>query len=110
MSCNQERPVRAGVFMKLRVLLLSILKSAAICLPAAAQDDKSNQKPTASQTQPAPDQTQAQPADDPGKTAPAGASQDADDSTNKSPKAKHDGSKKDVDSIGNRKVGGLDWY
>jgi len=24
--------------------------------------------------------------------------------------AKHDGSKKDVDAIGNRKVGGLDWY
>jgi len=97
--------------MKFRVLLLSILAAGVLSLPAAAQDDKQKpQTPAASQTPPATDQTQAQPADDPSKTAPAAPSQDADESNSKEPKVKHDGGKKDVDSIGNRKVGGLDWY
>jgi len=98
--------------MKFRVLLLSILAAGTFSLPSAAQDDKQKPQatPAASPTQPATDQTQAQPADDSAKTAPAASSQDADDSNSKDPKVKHDGGKKDVDSIGNRKVGGLDWY
>ena len=53
-------------------------------------------KPDQVQPEPAVDQDQAQTAEDQGKA--------------KKPEIKHDGGKNDVDAIGNRKVGGLDWY
>jgi hypothetical protein len=86
------------------------------------------------QTQPAADQTQTKPANDQNPNQPPAAadqnqapataeqpasqdsekdqSADNNDKSNKDKdkKVKHDGSKNDVDSIGNRKVGGLDWY
>ncbi|HEY6274216.1 MAG TPA: M48 family metallopeptidase [Terriglobales bacterium] len=74
--------------------------------PAAQPPSDQNQQPAA-QPQPAgqpqsgADQTQA-PADQ--------SSADSQSSDSKEPKAKHDGSKDDVDAIGNRKVGGMDWY
>jgi len=95
--------------MKFRALALATIL-ATLSLSALAQNDKQTpQTPaTPTQTQPA-DQTQAQPAGDQSQTPPdATQPQDADKS--KDPKVKHDGGKKDVDSIGNRKVGGLDWY
>jgi beta-barrel assembly-enhancing protease len=88
---------------------------------------------TPNQSQPANDQSQTQPAGVPTQTpgsseptqAPASADQaqtpassdqsttDADKKSkkdSKDSKVKHDGGKDDVDAIGNRKVGGLDWY
>ncbi|HLW53419.1 MAG TPA: M48 family metallopeptidase [Candidatus Angelobacter sp.] len=111
--------------MKSRILMLASLLALGASLPAFAQNDQ--QKP---QT---PDQTQAQPASDqsqnqtqsaadqnqtPAATDQAGQTSDQDKTADnssgkkdkKKDKAKHDGSKNDVDSIGNRKVGGLDWY
>jgi predicted Zn-dependent protease len=76
----------------------------------AASDKNSNQ------TQPAADQTQTPATTD---QASQEADQDQDQPADKNDKnkkdknkkdAKHDGGKNDVDSIGNRKVGGLDWY
>jgi predicted Zn-dependent protease len=104
--------------MKLRALLL-VVAGLSLGLPALAQNDQKTQggqntQPAQSQTQPAPDQNQTQP------TQPAANqtqtqtadqnSQDADQAQTKDPKVKHDGGKKDVDAIGNRKVGGMDWY
>jgi len=72
--------------------------------PATDQTQTTTQTPAATPSQTAPtDQTQT-PATDQGKTS-ADQSKDA-----KEPKIKHDGSKNDVDAIGNRKVGGMDWY
>lgn len=72
--------------------------------PAPDQSQNTTQTPAATQTQtPSADQNQA-PAADPSKTT------GTDQSTAKEPKIKHDGSKNDVDAIGNRKVGGMDWY
>src|SRR5579864_1080298 len=72
--------------------------------PATDQTQTTTQTPAATPSQTAPtDQTQT-PATDQGKTS-ADHSKDA-----KEPKIKHDGSKNDVDAIGNRKVGGMDWY
>lgn len=98
--------------MKFRALVLSsiLAAGAGLGLPAFAQDDQ--KKP---QT---PDQTKAQPASDQNQPAaqaqtPAASdqsSQDTDQANAKEPKVKHDGGKNDVDAIGNRKVGGLDWY
>lgn len=85
-----------------------------------------DQKPDQAQPQPAsdqkPDQTQAQPGDQ-NQTQPAAdqnqppatgdqsaQGQDQDKKSKKDSKNKHDGGKNDVDAIGNRKVGGLDWY
>jgi len=99
--------------MKLRVFALAFILASA-SLIALAQDKDSQQTPQAPatpQTQPA-DQTQAQPAT-PDQTAPDTAQPqdtDKDKTGGKDPKVKHDGGKNDVDSIGNRKVGGLDWY
>jgi predicted Zn-dependent protease len=97
--------------MKLRVLALASIV-AVLSASALAQDDKQNpqpQPPASSQSQPA-DQSQTQPAADQSQATPD-ATQPADDKTNgKEPNVKHDGGKNDVDSIGNRKVGGLDWY
>ena len=65
-------------------------------------------QPSAQQTQPA-DQTpaQSQPADQ--NQAPA-ETQASDDKGKNDKKDKHSGGKSDVDSIGNRKLGGMDWY
>jgi predicted Zn-dependent protease len=95
--------------MKFRAFALATIL-ATLSLSALAQNDKQTpQTPAAPpQTQPA-DQTQAQPAGDQSQTPPD-ATQPQDADTSKDPKVKHDGGKKDVDSIGNRKVGGLDWY
>lgn len=65
---------------------------------ATDQTQSTTQTPAATQSQtqtPATDQTQT-PATDQSQT--------------KEPKIKHDGSKNDVDAIGNRKIGGMDWY
>ena len=111
--------------MKFRALLLSFILGAGACLavPALAQDaQQPTQTPATSQpaAQPQPtqppaaqsqtpaDQSQTQPADQTQTPATDQSSQDSENS--KEPKGKHDGGKKDVDAIGNRKVGGLDWY
>lgn len=106
--------------MKCRALALSSILAAGISvsLPALAQDDqKKPQTPDQTQTQP------AQPTSDQGQTQPA-ATQDQGQPSDQTPaasdqsgtqkqkdqKIKHDGGKDDVDAIGNRKLGGLDWY
>jgi len=124
--------------MSFRNLLISLSLLALMAAPALAQEQNSqapNPQPQASQTQPsqpqattAKDQTAQPPSTQPSSapTAPADSSssssassgdvapsgpppiQEPDDS-----KVKHDGSKKDVDAIGNRKVGGRglgNWY
>src|SRR5215831_5157859 len=93
--------------MKIRILLL-LLAGLSLALPALAQDNPPKPQTPPPQTQPS-DQTQpAQPAADQTQTS---ASQSQDDQADtKDVKGKHDGSKKDVDAIGNRKVGGMDWY
>ena len=119
--------------MSFRKSLISLSLLALMALPALAQDQTSqtpSAPPPASQTQTTPqpatakDQTaapqtapapstQAPPADSSASTpdaAPSGPPpiQEPEDS-----KVKHDGSKADVDAIGNRKVGGRgmgDWY
>jgi len=80
--------------------------------PASAQQQTPASTPT-----PAPDPattqapTSAPPdAQQPESTPPSATPDDQDQKPGKEPQAKHDGSKKDVDAIGNRKVGGLDWY
>jgi beta-barrel assembly-enhancing protease len=119
--------------MKSRALMFSsiLVLSASLSLTALSQND--SQKPQndqaqtqPAQTQPAGDQQQAPsaqqaPADQ--KQTPADASSTPADTSSQDPKAsqdsqasgkesknKHDGGKEDVDAIGNRKVGGLDWY
>jgi beta-barrel assembly-enhancing protease len=85
--------------------------------PASAQ-----QQPATSQQQPA-NTTSQQPASDQTQApataasaqdqAPAGdqdSDKDKDKKDKKEKKIKHDGSKNDVDAIGNRKLGGMDWY
>ena len=112
--------------MKFRALLLSFIlgAGASLAVPALAQNaQQQTQTPAASQptAQPQPngqqpatqsqtpaDQSQTQPADQTQTPTTDQSSQDSDNS--KEPKGKHDGGKKDVDAIGNRKVGGLDWY
>jgi predicted Zn-dependent protease len=103
--------------MKFRALLLSsIMAVLSLSVCAAAQNDQQKDQPS-SQTQaqaqqPASDQSQPvaqdqsatdqndQPSDKKNKK----------DKEKKDKKYKHDGSKDDVDAIGNRHVGGLDWY
>jgi predicted Zn-dependent protease len=95
--------------------ILSILATGlSLSISVLAQDDqKKPQTPDQTQTQPAqgqPSQDQAQPAasqDQPQATDQTPAASDQD---KKKQKAKHDGGKDDVDAIGNRKLGGLDWY
>jgi predicted Zn-dependent protease len=110
--------------MKSRFLVFpSILAlSASLGLGAFAQSDsQKTQTNGQAQTQPSSDQnqqpaSQPQPAGQPQPSAdqtPAPADQssaDSQPSDTKEPKVKHDGSKDDVDAIGNRKVGGMDWY
>lgn len=106
-----------SVPMKFRALLLSsIMAVLSLSVCAAAQNDQQKDQPS-SQTQaqaqqPASDQSQPvaqdqsatdqndQPSDKKNKK----------DKEKKDKKYKHDGSKDDVDAIGNRHVGGLDWY
>ena len=73
--------------MKTRAIFLSLLLTLATGLPLLAQDDNNQEKTPSDQSQN--DQSQ-------------------NDKTKK--QAKHDGGKDDVDAIGNRKVGGVDWY
>src|SRR5262249_1795812 len=112
--------------MKFRSLLV-LTAGLNLGIFALAQSDQKNPTPPQSQTQPAADQNQTQPAQTPAdqnagqnqeikpavdqpQTPPDQASQEKDQAQTKDPKVKHDGSKKDVDAIGNRKVGGRDWY
>lgn len=103
--------------MKTRALLLStIMAVLSLSVFAAAQDDKQKTEPST--------QTQAQqPASDQGQNEPVAQDQTAadqgdktqdndkkDKDKDKKKKVKHDGGKNDVDAIGNRHVGGLDWY
>jgi beta-barrel assembly-enhancing protease len=109
--------------MRIRAPFLSILLALAVSLPLSAlaqdtQKDNQNQAPpTASQTpsqtsdqqgqttNQQPTQTSSQPAQTPNDQPPA-ETKDKD----KDQKIKHDGGKDDVDAIGNRKIGGMDWY
>ena len=85
-----------------------------------SQTTDSNQSQTSTQTQPpTSDQGQSQPSDqsqNPNLTStqaqsqPADQTQAKDQDKNKEQKIKHDGGKNDVDAIGNRKIGGMDWY
>jgi predicted Zn-dependent protease len=105
--------------MKLRALLLSsVLAGATLSLSALAQDgNQQSQTPSQPQTQPADTSTQTQPGDqaqtpsaNPGNANPGNQDSGQPAGKGNEPKAKHDGGKNDVDAIGNRKVGGLDWY
>src|SRR6266849_3378821 len=125
--------------MKIRALLLSsILALTGLSISVFAQDDKQKTQPSdqapqaqasqpqasqpqasdqASKPQPGGDQTQAPPAtatsaDDQSSSSDQDSDKDKDKDKKdkKEKKIKHDGSKKDVDAIGNRKLGGMDWY
>jgi hypothetical protein len=107
--------------MKFRALLLSsIMAVLSLSVCAAAQNDQQKDQPS-SQTQaqaqqPASDQSQPvaqdQSANDQTDQAQASDKKDKKDKDKekKDKKYKHDGGKDDVDAIGNRHVGGLDWY
>jgi beta-barrel assembly-enhancing protease len=90
--------------MKMHSLLFSSILAASLSAGSAwAQNDGKQQKPTQpsdkadqAQPQPAVNQDQAQSAEEQDHA--------------RKPASKHDGGKSDVDAIGNRKVGGLDWY
>jgi predicted Zn-dependent protease len=105
--------------MKCRAFVLSSILAAGVSLslPALSQDDqKKPQTPDQTQSQPAQPatdqgQTQpAQPAAAPDQAQPADQTSSSDQTDQKKQKIKHDGGKDDVDAIGNRKLGGLDWY
>jgi beta-barrel assembly-enhancing protease len=125
--------------MKCRAFVLSsiLVAGVSLSLPAVAQDDqKKPQTPdqgqtqpaqpasNQGQTQPAATQDQAQPAATQDQTQPAATQDQAQPAAQTSSsdqgnegtqnqgkqKVKHDGGKDDVDAIGNRKLGGLDWY
>jgi predicted Zn-dependent protease len=102
--------------MKIRALLLSsILAGATLSISALAQDGTQQpQTPSQPQTQPADSSNQTQPSDQTqtpsSSTGNPDSTQPADKDKENEPKSKHDGGKNDVDAIGNRKVGGLDWY
>jgi beta-barrel assembly-enhancing protease len=124
--------------MKFRALFV-LMTGLSLGISALAQSDQKAPAPPQSQTQPAADQSQTQPAQpaapesssqpaqpstdqsagqnqeikpavDQPQNPPDRTNQDTDQAKTKDPKAKHDGGKKDVDAIGNRKVGGMDWY
>jgi predicted Zn-dependent protease len=119
--------------MSFRKSLISLSLLALMALPALAQDQTSqtpSAQPPASQTQTTPQTAAAKDQTAAPQTAPAPSTQapPADSSTSspdaapsgpppiqepEDSKVKHDGSKADVDAIGNRKVGGRgmgDWY
>src|SRR5947209_704194 len=92
-SCTDQGMLsRRSASMKTRALFLSFILVFGLSLSSFASDDKDNKKSDDQQSQ-----TTA--SDDQSKN------QDA-----KEPKPKHDGGKDDVDAIGNRKIGGMDWY
>ena len=91
--------------MKFRSLLLALMLAAGASLTISAFAQET--KPPA---QTPPDQTQAQPAPAPQAQPAADADQDAPTPKKSQQKIKHDGGKDDIDAIGNRKMGGLDWY
>lgn len=103
--------------MKIRASMLSLFLALMLPLAVWAQQDQSTAKsPDQTQAQPASDQTQSQQPADQAQT-PTATDQDNDaaqtsdkDKDKKDKKIKHDGGKNDVDAIGNRKVGGWDWY
>ena len=119
--------------MKFRLLLL-LTTGLSFGVAALGQSDQNTQTPPKSQTQPAASQSQSAPSQPAASQSPAPApadqsgqnqdvkpavdvpadqtnpTQQQDQAQTKDPKAKHDGGKKDVDAIGNRKVGGMDWY
>lgn len=73
--------------------------------PAANQSQSSASQPAATQS------TAPAPADQSTQTGSTQTSDDQAQTKDKDKdKVKHDGGKKDVDAIGNRKVGGVDWY
>jgi hypothetical protein len=129
-SDNREaRSLQECVPMKIRALLLSsILALTSLSVSALAQDDKQKTQPSDQSTQTQPkaadqstsQQTPSQSSGDVTQAPPATATssddqanssdQDSDKKDKKEQKIKHDGSKKDVDAIGNRKLGGMDWY
>ena len=113
--------------MKFRALLLASIMGLLSLSVAVAQDDKQPnqtssqtqvqqpasqpqaQQPASDQTQPvAQDQTATDQSDQ--EQAKDSKDKDKDKKEKKDKKYKHDGSKDDVDAIGNRHVGGLDWY
>src|SRR6185437_9250957 len=103
-EANQSPPLdRFGrsVPMKFRALLLASIMGLLSLSVAVAQDDKQPSQ-TSSQTQVQQPASQPQAKDSKDK--------DKDKKEKKDKKYKHDGSKDDVDAIGNRHVGGLDWY
>lgn len=69
--------------------------------PAQTPDSNQQTAPTAQQQTPS---SSAQQSSD------SQSAQTSDDKDKKKQKIKHDGSKEDVDAIGNRKLGGMDWY
>lgn len=113
--------------MKFRALLLASIMGLLSLSVAVAQDDKQPSQ-TSSQTQvqqPASQPQAQQPVSDQGQPvaqdqtatdqsdqdqAKDSKDKDKDKKEKKDKKYKHDGSKDDVDAIGNRHVGGLDWY
>lgn len=100
--------------MKIRALLLPLILALALPFAAYAQQDQPTAKsPDQTQAQPASAQTQSQPSADqtqsPATTEESDSAQ-ASDKDKKDKKVKHDGGKDDVEAIGNRKVGGWDWY
>jgi len=122
------------------LLLSSIMAVLGLSALAGAQDDKqqnqpssqpqaqqpATQQPASAPSQPASDKSQsaAQDSTATDQNQPAAQDQSASDQNDqdqpadkkdkkdkdKDKKYKHDGSKDDVDAIGNRHVGGLDWY
>jgi predicted Zn-dependent protease len=117
--------------MKFRVLLFSFIlagasfsasafatdynkKTPAATDPTQTSTDQTKSQPAATpdqtKTQPAatPDQTKAQPAATPDQPQTPPADQSTTDTT--ATNVKHSGGKDDVDAIGNRKMGGMDWY
>lgn len=86
--------------------------------PSAQQQPATTQQQPASTTsqQPSSDQTQAPATAASAQDQTSASDQDSDKNKDKDKKdkkekkIKHDGSKNDVDAIGNRKLGGMDWY
>jgi hypothetical protein len=68
--------------------------------PNSQNSTTDQQTSTATQSNQNPDQTQT----------PSSQTQSSDQKPAKEQKIKHDGGKDDVDAIGNRKIGGMDWY
>src|SRR6266567_1191561 len=93
--------------MRFRALLFSAILLAGASLPLAvfAQDDPPQQKRDPTQTQPAPIDDQSKPEASQNQAQPA-----AEQDKNEGSGVKHDGSKKDVGAIGDRKVGGFNMY